>query len=327
MGIVIKIISFVLISVVIQLSIATVLTLSAMKKAPNLNGKGLDFSELLLDYSNLPRLTNIDARDGKQIAYRYYPSTTETVLILVHGSGWHSEYLLSLAEFISSDLGVHVYTPDLRGHGVSPERRGDIDYIEQLEDDLADLTSYVRKTHPNAKLIVGGHSSGGGLAIRFAGSQYGNQADGYMLLSPFLKYNAPTMRSNSGGWAEPYTGRIIGLSMFNMMGIHQFDYLPAISFNMPEKVRNGSETLQYSYRLNTGYAPRNYKKDLLAINQPVLILAGTDDEAFIAQEFEPTVLQYVDAQAVLLKGVSHMGAVVSSDVQPVIRDWFEDYIK
>lgn len=327
MGLTVKIISFIFISVVIQLSIASLLTLSVIKKGSSLDGKGLNFSELVLDYSKLPKLSQINARDGKPISYRYYPATTDKVLILLHGSGWHSQYLFSLAEFISSDLGIHVYTPDLRGHGKSPERRGDIDYIEQLEDDLADLIGDIRNNHPTVKLIIGGHSSGGGLAVRFAGSQYGGLVDGYMLLSPFLKYNAPTMRPNSGGWAEPYKGRIIGLSMFNMMGIHSFDYLPAIRFNMPKNVRDGSETLEYSYRLNTGYAPRNYKKDLSAIKRPVLIVAGTDDEAFNAPKFEPTVSQYVDAQVVLLEGVSHMGAVVSPDLQPVIRDWFEKNIK
>jgi alpha-beta hydrolase superfamily lysophospholipase len=34
--------------------------------------------------------------------------------------------------------GITTYVPDIRGHGGSG-RRGDIDYIGQLDDDLADL--------------------------------------------------------------------------------------------------------------------------------------------------------------------------------------------
>lgn len=132
---------------------------------------------------------------------------------------------------------AQVYTPDLRGHGHAPIKRGDIDYVGQLEDDLADFIATIRKAHPHALLLMGGHSSGGGLAIRFAGSRYGKLAHGYVLLSPFLKYNAPTMRANSGGWATPYTARIIGLTMLNNVGIHWFDALPAIRFNMPEAFR------------------------------------------------------------------------------------------
>ena len=201
------------------------------------------------------------------------------VLVLLHGSGWHSKYLFPLAKYISSENLAHVYTPDLRGHGISPIKRGDINYINQLEDDLADFVSIVREKHPNSTLIIGGHSSGGGLAIRFAGSKYGKYADAYMLLSPFLKYNAPTMKLNSGGWASAHIPRIIGLSMLNNVGITWFNYLKVIDFNMPEEYRDGTETLSYSYRLNTGFAPRNYKKDLSAIKQEVLVVVGKSDES------------------------------------------------
>ena len=77
-------------------------------------------------------------------------------------------------------------------------------------------------------------------------------------MSPFMKYNAPTTRLNSGGFAKPYTGRIIGLVMLNNVGIRWFNYLTAIEFNMPEKARDGTETLSYSYRLTTAYAPHDY---------------------------------------------------------------------
>ena len=201
------------------------------------------------------------------------------VLVLLHGSGWHSKYLFPLAKYISSENLAHVYTPDLRGHGINPIKRGDIDYINQLEDDLADFLEIVRKKHPNSTLIIGGHSSGGGLVIRFAGSKYGKEADAYMLLSPYLKYNAPTIKLNSGGWASAHMPRIIGLSMLNNVGISWFNYLKVIDFNMPEEYRDGTDTLSYSYRLNTGFAPRNYKKDLSVIKQKVLVVVGKSDES------------------------------------------------
>ena len=321
MEIFLKIINFILISLVIQLTIATVLIIFGKAKLPDLPDSGLVFDELFLDYSTLPKLQTFAARDGKVLGYRHYPSQADKVLILVHGSGWHSQYFLPLAEYISTEGLAQVYTPDLRGHGASPTRRGDVDYINQLEDDLADLITVIRKDNPDTTLIVGGHSSGGGLVVRFAGSQYGQQADAYVLLSPYLKYNAPTIRLNSGGWAYAYTGRIAGLSILNAMGIHWFDHLIAIEFNMPEEARNGTETLTYSHRLNTGYAPRNYKKDLKAITQPFLLLAGTADEAFVADQFAPVVSKYTSVQVELLPGLSHMGVVVSPDVQPVLKEW------
>jgi len=314
----------ILISVVVYFGIAAVLIASGEpdKLAPQ--EQGLDFKDLFLDYKGLPELKPFPARDGAELSYRHYPSHSEKVLILLHGSGYHSRYLFPLARFISAGGLAHVYTPDLRGHGPSPVRRGDVDYIGQLEDDVADLIALARREHPDATVIVGGHSSGGGLAVRFAGSRYGKEADAYLLLSPFLKYNAPTMRPHSGGWAQPFTRRIVGLVMLNNVGIRWFNHLTVIRFNMPGQARDGSETLSYSFRLNSAYAPQNYEKDLKAIRQPLLVVVGTADEAFEASQFKPVLSRYTTGRVVLLEGVSHMGVVVGNEIQPVIRDWFRE---
>ncbi len=318
-----KIVIFLLTSVAVYFGLAMALIILGTKKGPVSSPKSLAFKELRIDDSALPKTEEFQARDGTTLAYRHYASQSNTVMILLHGSGWHGRYFLPLAHYLSSRGLARVYTPDLRGHGEKPVRRGDIDYMGQLEDDLADLIDVIQHKAPHARLIIGGHSSGGGLAVRFAGGRYGKKAHGYVLLSPFLKYNAPTMRANSGGWARPYVPRIIGLSMLNNVGIHWFDYLPAIAFNMPREFRDGTETLVYSHRLNTGYAPRNYMTDLGAITQPLLVVVGTGDEAFIAQAFEPTISKYTRVQVELLKGVSHMGVVVGPEVRPVLKNWLE----
>ena len=46
------------------------------------------------------------------VAVIYFAS--DKVMILLHGSGWHSQYFLPLAEFISSEGLAQVYTPDFR---------------------------------------------------------------------------------------------------------------------------------------------------------------------------------------------------------------------
>ena len=314
---------FVLISAVIYFGIVAVLIVTGKPKYADLGQRGPAFDELFLDYSRLPELKRFNARDGTNLAYRHYPAASNKIVILLHGAGWHSRYFLPLAEFISAEGLAQVYTPDLRGHGPSPKRRGDVEYIGQFEDDLADLIVIIQKDHPNSMLIMGGHSSGGGLAIRFAGSQYGQKAKAYLLMSPFLKYNAPTTRPNSGGFAKPYTGRIIGLVMLNNVGIHWFNDLTVMEFNMPKRARDGTETLSYSYRLTMAYAPHDYEKDLCAITQPLLVLAGTKDETMIYCQYEPVISRYTNVNVKLFQGVTHMGLVVSPEVQPVIKEWLE----
>ena len=316
-----SILTFLFVSVLIYFGGALGLIAFGRQGAGDSEEPGLSFRELVADDSGLPPLEPYPARDGATLWYRAYGDPCDKVLVLLHGSGWHSRYFLPLAAFLSSRGVARVYTPDLRGHGPKTRRRGDVDSFHRLEDDLADLVAFVRQENPDAVLVVGGHSSGGGLAIRFAGSRHGGLADAFLLLSPFLKYNAPTMRPESGGWARPHVPRIIGLTLLNNVGIHALDSLTAIEFNLPERFRDGTETLAYSHRLNTALTPRNYKTDLRAVTQPLLVVAGTADEAFLADRFEPAISPYAAARFELLPGVTHMGVVVGPEVRPVVRDW------
>lgn len=306
-----KLLISILISVVIYFSMAGFFIIFGKPTENAADEKGLDFQSLISNETKLPDLMTYKARDGEVLEYRFYSSDSERVLIFLHGSGWHSSYLANLANYLSSTNIAAVYTPDLRGHGYHPTKRGDIDYIAQYEDDIADLIGMIKEEHPQKQILIGGHSSGGGLAVRFAGSQYADQVHGFLLISPFLKYNAPTARPNSGGWARPNNLRIAGLVMLNNLGIRSFNHLPVIEFNMPENARDGSETLAYTYRLNTGYAPKNYKKDLGSISQPVLVIVGAEDEAFYADQFEPVISKYVQAEFVMIENASHMSVMLN----------------
>jgi len=321
-----KIIVIILYNVLISIGIYFIIAISLIiingKTTKKSNQNKLFFDKLKIDYTKIPKLNSYSCKDNTQLKYRHYSSETKNILILLHGSGWHSKYFFPLAKYISSNNIAHVYTPDLRGHGINPIKRGDIDYINQLEDDLDDFIKIVRKKHPNSKLIIGGHSSGGGLALRFAGSKYGKCVDAYILLSPFLKYNAPTIRHNSGGWASPHLPRIIGLSMLNNAKITLFNFLKVIDFNMPKEYRDGTETLSYSFRLNQGFAPHDYKKDLNSISQKLLVVVGKSDESFIAEEFFPEMSKYKkDINVKILDNVTHMSIVIGKEIKPILKEW------
>ncbi len=315
----------IVISVIIYLSIAFVLVIVNGKKK-NLDSmeSDLKFDELNIDYSNLNDLVKYSCRDGEMLEYREYKSQAQDILILIHGSGWHSQYFFGISNYLSENKVAKVFTPNLRGHGINPILRGDVRYINQLEDDIADFIEFVKKENPEYKIILGGHSSGGGMVIRFGGSKYSEMVDAYILLSPFLKYNAPTMKSESGGWAYARMPRIIGLSMLNNVYINALNHLPVIDFNMPKDYRDGTETLSYSYRLNTGYAPRNYKKDLAKMKQKMLVVAGTLDESFEATKFQEVMSDFKsDIDFEILPGVSHMGVVVGEEIKTVLSDWLK----
>lgn len=324
-----RIFTFAAISVAIYFAIALGLIASQRPGKLSSGEGGLDFVPLAGGKVREPApLRSYTARDGVELSYRSYSSGRDDapLLVFVHGSGWHGLAYDGLARAIAENGAADVVLPDLRGHGANPKRRGDVDYIGQFEDDLADLIAILRK--PGQKLVIGGHSSGGGLAIRFAGGQYGATLDAAVLLAPYLHYRAPTVRPDSGGWAHPLTRRIIGLVMLNNVGITALNGLPAIQFAFPQSVLGGplgdTATAAYSFRLNTSYAPRDdYKADIAAL-PPFLLIAGSEDEAFVAGQYEPVMSQASPkGRYAIIDGVTHLAIIYSPQVGETIRRFLE----
>lgn len=263
--------------------------------------------------------TDVPMRDGWAMPVRHLPAEGKPLLVLIHGSGWHGQQFDRIARALEGQ--AEILAPDLRGHGARAQRRGDIDHIGQFEEDLADLVAAYR--NDGQKLVVAGHSSGGGLAIRFAAGHEAVAVDHVILLAPFLKHDAPTTKANSGGWAHVLTRRMIGLSILNMMKITALNYLTVIQFAMPASVLEGplgsTATTAYSYRLNTGYAPRaDYAGDLAKLPAFSLI-AGTADEAFHATQYEPVMsAANPRGQYHLLDGQTHLGVVDATQTRQII---------
>ena len=136
-----------------------------------------------VDLSDLPPLLHFAAADGASLAYRYY-SPARVVprgsIVLVHGSSASSNSMHLLAKaFAKAEYAA--YALDVRGHGDSLPK-GTIRYIGQLEDDLDSFTHAVSLQKPSTLV---GFSSGGGFALRFAGSNRQDEFQSYLLLSPF----------------------------------------------------------------------------------------------------------------------------------------------
>ena len=118
-----------------------------------------------VDFSNLPPLETVSARRSSPIAFRRWQPAGDPGLavILVHGSAGSSTSLHPLGKAIASS-GIAVYAPDIRGHGKTG-RKGDIDYAQQLDDDLEDFVAMVKAMQPSSGLVLAGFSGGGGFAL------------------------------------------------------------------------------------------------------------------------------------------------------------------
>lgn len=294
----------------------------------------VSFAETMaVDYSAMPEPITFAARDGAALPYRRYDAPGPApFLILVHGSAWHGMQFHQLAQALSEAGTATVIVPDMRGHGFAPARRGDVDYIGQMEDDIADLIASLERP-ADTPLILGGHSSGGGFVVRFAGGRHVALADGLVLMAPFLQHDAPTTRPNAGGWAQPAVRRIIGLTMLDMIGITALHHLPALSFAMPQQVLDGpygaTATTLYSFRLNAGFSPRrDYGRDLAGMKVPFLLVAGTADETFITHLYEETIAPHAPGGTyVLVDGANHIGLVSDTRLATIMTDWFSDHFE
>jgi pimeloyl-ACP methyl ester carboxylesterase len=270
-----------------------------------------------VNFGDLPPVSHFSARDGAALSYRAYPGEPETVAILVHGSSGTSASMHALAKGLNEE-GATVYALAMRGHD-GTGRCGDIDYVGQLDDDLADFVNALGSRKPGERRILLGFSSGGGFVLRIAGGGYGKLFDRFVLVAPFLRYDAPTVRPGGGGWTNVAVGRIIGLSMLDRLGVHWFESLPVIAFAVAPEMKDVL-TPFYSYRMLRNFGPHDdYLADLAHAPSSVVLLAGEQDEIFKAGEFAP-LLEPVrpDLAVTIVPGINHMGMIVEPAATEVV---------
>lgn len=282
------------------------------------------------DYSSIKKNTNsslgkeqwIKTRDNYKIFSRVYNSDSKDVLILIHGSGSENRYLANLADSISKAKIATVLTPDMRGHGRNSGKRGDIDFIGQLEKDIEDLIQFSKKDLGAKKIILAGHSSGGGFVLRFIGNPQNSKVDRAILLAPYLGHDAPTVKPNSGGWVKVAMKRIIGLSMLNNVGIKTFNGLPVLFFNRPENINDMLQVPSYSFNMTINFNPKNHKDEIKNIDIPCMILVGKQDESFYPEQFPITfdpAKKFVRLE--ILENVKHLDIVKSQKTFEIIKEW------
>jgi len=283
-----------------------------------------DFQSLQKFKDVAPPLEQFFARDGSLLSYRFYDSCyKDRIIILLHGSSAHGEYLHGFADYLSSKKNIgQVYIPNLRGHYKSGVLSGDCSYIGQLEDDLYDLIQHFQLDSKCIYLI--GHSSGGGLAIRIAGGFLQNLIQGYVLISPAIP-TAPTMRQgNAEGWAKVSLVKIIVLSLLNSVGIKNFNYMHVIQFNKPKQDCDGKETLSYSFNLNSSYHPRlPYENDIRALKNKYILFVGSEDEANDPLQFSNIMGKDAHDFIQIISGVKHLDIVCNQEVMDKTAIWIE----
>jgi len=272
------------------------------------------------DFSAVPPPQHFTARDGTPLAWLRYPAGGTGAkagrIVLVHGSSARARSMHVLAQGLAA-AGFEVAALDMRGHGDSGPR-GDIAYIGQLEDDVEDFLRAVPHAGPNTLM---GFSSGGGFVLRFAGSSRQRLFDIYVLLAPYLHHSAPTNRPDKGGWVSVGLPRMIALTLLNQAGVTTWNDLPVLRFGLNDVARK-SLTASYSYTLANAFGPHaDWQADIRNARQPMLLVAGREDDLFIATRYADTFASAGRPVPVtLVDGVNHIGLTLDpSAVQAIVH--------
>jgi alpha-beta hydrolase superfamily lysophospholipase len=296
--------------------------LIARPLAPLPELKSISAARGTVDLSALPAIERFQARDGTWLGFRHYPVSgpvTGRAAIVVHGSSGSSGGTIHAMSQALAARGVETFAVDMRGHGASGTR-GDIGYVGQLEDDLADFVGVLRETVPSAPLTLIGHSAGGGFALRVAGSPIQNLFERTVMLAPYLGYDAPSTRRDSGGWASVDIPRILGLLVLRKLGITCCEALPVLALAVPP---NSEKALVATYtdRLMRNFGTGDFRRDLATATEPLTIICGYDDELMLADKYVEAVRgAAVPVDVRLLDGINHMGIVAAPKAVSLIAD-------
>ena len=321
-----RIFIFLIVNCILFFSIAFILIywpIPTKKNIENYNYSSIDTTST--NSLSIAKEVWIKTRDGQKLFNRIYSSNTTTVLILIHGSGSESRYLAYLANSLSSSNQAIVITPDLRGHGRNISNEADIDYIGQLEDDIEDIIHYAKKDLGAERIILAGHSSGGGLVLRYIGNTKLTKVDKAIMISPYLGHDSPTVKPNSGGWVTVDVKRWVGISMLNRMGITYFNKMPVLFFNRPQAYDDALQVDSYSYRMAVNFAPKDFENEIRHSRTKSLVLVGENDESFYPNRFEKVFEPAKSFITVnIIPGANHLDILKNDEVVTKIKNWISN---
>lgn len=281
-----------------------------------------------IDTHLLPEVLRYKGRDGALLSYREYRASGNQVAILLHGSAGSGVDMHPLALALQR-AGTTALVPDLRGHGAN-RPHGDIAYDGQLDDDLTDLITDRKPEFLNSTWTILGFSSGAAFAMRFAAeSPAGQLVDRYVLVSPYLRYDAPSVRKSEPGsaasqsWASASVGRIVGLTMLNQWGVHIWNDLPVLAFPVPANIEAATRT--YSWRMYKNFgADDDYLADIRRTVRPMRVFVGGSDELLDAQKLKSEFhSQRSDIPVSIIPGMKHSDMVTRPDAILALLGAFE----
>ena len=265
-------------------------------------------------------------RDNSILTAQHFINNTELSVVVLHGILSSSYTNNRFAGLIRKATNAEVYALDLRGHGSSGGNPGDVSYIGQYVDDVADVIKQIKKSKPEGKIIIAGHSMGGGVSLRYAMKESVPDIDGYLLFAPQLGDNSPTnvwpedaARQQDESFMAIDVSRLIGLALLNSLNIAKWNDMPVFFFNLPAEMGLN----KYSFRSSASMSPSDYKAGLQSVNKPLLVIVGENDEAFNANAYQAAIDTYSQGEFHMIKDQTHNGIRHDALAMKQVEKWIK----
>jgi pimeloyl-ACP methyl ester carboxylesterase len=284
----------------------------------NLSPKAI--ADMGFEQPNTSEVIHFKMSDDIRIHGQKYAYPSNKTVLLLHGVLSSSYTFNKMAGLLREALQAEIIAIDIRGHGQSGGVPGDVSTLNQYAEDLDEVIQSVNSDNPDHKVILAGHSMGGGIVLRHAETFPETGVAGYLLFAPNMGHDVPTTSKEldlENNFIKVHLSRGMGLRMLNEFIIHRYDSLKVVFYNMPKQMPLRS----YSYRSMEASAPANFREALRSINKPLLVVAGSDDEAFIADEYLPIVKVYSNGACFIIEGETHNGVRHNEEAMEEVKKW------
>lgn len=275
----------------------------------------------------MPPQKLIRARDGSRIGYREYGESHGTTFVLLHGATTHDALYAPLARFLAARKVGRVLALTLRGHGAMYEREGDVDYVGQCEDDVLDVIGVLRRQRPDERIVLVGHSLGGGLAMRVATGVNGQLIDGMVLLSPYLGMFTPLRKASISLLdLQVHWWRGGMLTLLNVMRVRRWNGARLVDFGIPKELLSALETTHYSFRMWNSLSPSEHLQGALnRVKCPLLVLLGQEDEVLDVPKYLVRLRSADRAMVKVIPKAMHLGIVFQVAAQREMERWVREH--
>ena len=280
-----------------------------------------------VDLSDQPKPATFTLSDGYRLAFRHYRATRggETAVVLIHGSAGHAGQYHALARELAANHRMDVYAVDIRGHGSSAIVRGhEVHHPNRL---CADLHEFLADLHSRyARLVLGGHSAGGGLVKRTIESGIDPLVSGYLFFAPFFGLGSRTIRPYFGGWVSIRLDLILGIFLANLFGKTGFNEKTVLSFDLSTCPDSWRYAPAWSFNTLLAFGPDVWTSKPLPVSpgKPILAIAGLNDQCFFSLAYPEAFAGLApQAKVQLVENCGHWDILMAPEMISAVSSWLD----